>query len=93
MPGKINTSDISPTWKKHMTVIRDVVFIVLFLATTVGWVRASAINRTKLETKVETLTEAVNENTKQLEKINDILTEQQNLNGKIIQYMEMDSHR
>jgi exopolysaccharide biosynthesis protein len=76
-------------WKKHMTVARDVVFIILFLASVVGWIRSETIKKTKLETQVEILTQKLQDNTKELEKINDILTEQQTLNGKIIQYMEM----
>lgn len=76
------------TWKKHMTGIRDIDFIILFLATTVGWIRSEAVNKTKLTDQVENLSKKLDENTKQLEKINDILTEQQLLNGKIIQYMQ-----
>ena len=90
MPAKADkTQEVSPMWKKHMTVIRDVVFIVLFLASAIGWVRSETIKKTKLEGQVEVLTKAVEDNTTQLEKINDILTEQQNLNGQIIQYMKM----
>lgn len=38
---------------------------------------------------VKTLQKKVDENTVQLIKMNDILTDQQLLNGKIIQYMQM----
>jgi len=75
-------------WKKHMSFIRDVVFIVLFLASVVGWIRSETIKKTKMEEQIERLTVSVNESTKQLEKINDILYRQQELNGKIIQYMQ-----
>lgn len=85
MPVK-NTESV---WKKHMTIIRDVVFILLFLASVVGWIRSETIKKTKLETQVEVLTQKLEDNTRELEKINDILVEQQTLNGKIIQYMEM----
>jgi hypothetical protein len=88
MPVKTD-KDVSPVWKKHMTIIRDVVFVVLFLASAIGWVRSETIKKTKLESQVEILTKTLEDNTKQLEKINDILTEQQNLNGQIIQYMKM----
>jgi hypothetical protein len=93
MAGKVNASDASPIWKKHLTYIRDAVFIILFCATLFGWLRSSVVNRTRLEDQVEIVTLKIEENTKQLEKINDILIEQQVLNGKIIQYMEMDSKR
>lgn len=93
MPGKTNAPEVSSLWKKHITIIRDVVFVLLFLVTVVGWIRSEAVNKTKLTIQVEIVTKKIDENTKQLEKINDILTEQQVLNGKIIQYMEMDSHR
>lgn len=75
-------------WKNSMTKIRDVVFVLLFLATVVGWIRSEAINKTKLSIQVELLTNKIDENSKQLEKINEILTQQQLLNGKIIQYMQ-----
>ena len=76
-------------WKKNMTFIRDVVFIILFLASIVGWIRSETISKTKLEMKVETLSETVNGLTKEIEKTNEILSQQQVLNGKIIQYMQM----
>jgi cell division protein YceG involved in septum cleavage len=75
-------------WSKHMTFIRDVVFIILFFASIIGWIRSETIKKTKLEDKIEQLTEVTKESTKQLEKVNDILYQQQILNGKIIQYME-----
>ena len=89
MVTKNSSGNISTTWKKHMTIVRDVVFIILFLASTVGWIRLEAVKNTKLEAQVEILTKTLSENTKQLEKINDVLNEQQNLNGQIIQYMKM----
>lgn len=88
-PKNDKNTEISPMWKKHMTIIRDVVFVVLFLASAIGWVRSETIKKTKLETQVELLTRTIEDNTKQLEKINDVLNEQQNLNGQIIQYMKM----
>jgi exopolysaccharide biosynthesis protein len=75
-------------WKNHMTFIRDVVFIILFLASVVGWIRSETIKKTKMEQKIEQLNTSVQESTKQLEKINEILYKQQELNGKIIQYMQ-----
>jgi hypothetical protein len=82
---------VENTWKKYMAIIRDVVFIVLFLTSVVGWVRSETIKKTKLETQVEILTKVMDDNTKELGKINDILLEQKELNGKIIQYMQMNN--
>lgn len=85
MPTKTETN-----WKKYMTIIRDTVFVILFLASVIGWITSETKKKTKLEDQVETLTKIVTEdNAQQLEKINDILSEQQILNGKIIQFMEM----
>ena len=75
-------------WKTHMTFIRDVVFIIVFLASVVGWIRSETIKKTRMEEKIEHLTEATNQSAKQLEKVNEILNQQQLLNGKIIQFME-----
>lgn len=76
-------------WKNNMSKIRDIAFIILFLGSTGGWIRSETRKNTKLEVQVEVLTDKVIELTKQAEKTNDILSEQQILNGKIIQYMEM----
>lgn len=78
----------SPIWKKYMTITRDVVFVILFLVSVGGWIRTATIQKTRLEDEVKTLTVAMEEITDQLEKINDILMDQKELNGKIIQYMQ-----
>ena len=75
-----------------MTMIRDIVFIILFLGSVGGWIRSETRSDTKLEVQVEVLNTKVTEISKQLEKTNDILSEQQRLNGQIIQYMSMDVH-
>ena len=87
MPTKTAESP-SPIWKKHMIYIRDGVFVILFLVSVGGWVRTSTVQKTRLEDEVKTLSIATNELTRQLEKINNILLEQKELNGKIIQYMQ-----
>jgi len=76
-------------WKKYMCYVRDVIYIAGILIAVYGWVRSETINKTNLENKVEVLTKSVDDNTKQLEKINEILLQQSQLNGKIIQYMEI----
>jgi len=83
------TPEKESLWKKNMNYIRDAVFIIMFLISTAGWIRSEAIKKTKLETQVETLTKTLDDNTRQLEKINDILSQQNTLNGKIILYMQM----
>jgi len=84
MPTKIET-----TWKKHMSVIKDIIFIIGILVSSIGWIRSEAIKETNTKNQIEILTKAVEDNTTQLEKINNVLNEQQNLNGQIIQYMKM----
>jgi len=75
-------------WKKYTTFIKDIILIVMFLSSTIGWIRSETIKRTKMEEKIEQLSIQLQENTKQLEKINEILYKQQELNGKIIQFMQ-----
>ena len=48
MPAKTET-----LWKKFMANARDIVFIIMFLAAVVGWIRAETVKSTKLEVKVE----------------------------------------
>lgn len=76
-------------FKFNISLLKDIIFFIMFFVSVIGWIRAETIKNTKLQVQVETLTNAVNENTRQLEKINDILIEQQNLNGQIIQFMKM----
>ena len=75
-------------WKRHMTFVRDVVFILLFFVSIIGWIRSETIKNTKMEYEIQQLTNSVKEGTEELKKINDILYKQQELNGKIIQYMQ-----
>jgi hypothetical protein len=77
-------------WKKFIPNIKDTIYIILFLSTTYGWIRSATINKTKMEDKVQNLTEALQSNTKQLEKITDILLKQSELNGKVIMHIETD---
>jgi len=76
-------------FKFNISLLKDIIFFIMFFVSVIGWIRAETIKNTKLQVQVETLTNAVNENTRQLEKINDILIEQQNLNGQIIQFMKI----
>ena len=79
-----------PLWKSHIGTLKDLVFVVGIIISAGGWFTADAVAKGKVETKIEVLTKVIDNNNSQLEKINDILSAQQQLNGKIIQYMEMD---
>lgn len=85
------TKTTETNWKKYMTIIRDVVFIILFLTSIAGWITSETKKKTKLEAQVEELTKTMDQNTKQLEKITDIIMQQAELNGKIIQHIETDN--
>lgn len=86
MPAK--TAKTPSLWDAFMTKFRDIVFIILFLGTTTGWIVTSTSKKNDLKNKVEVLTNKLEDNTKQLEKINEILLQQSQLNGRIIEYMQ-----
>jgi hypothetical protein len=77
-----------PRWKKHISLIKDAIYIILFLAATIGWISSKAKRDTKLETQVEHLIIMVQDQNKQLQKINDMFLDQKELNGKIIQFID-----
>ncbi len=79
-----------PIWKKYMSFFKDAVFIIGIVVSTFGWIRSETIKKTNLENEVKILTTAVEGQTKQLEKINDYLLKQSELNGKIINYIELN---
>jgi len=80
-----------PLWKQHSGLLKDIVFIIGIAITAGGWFTSEAVSKSKMETKLEIIAKVIDNNNTQLEKINDILRDQQQLNGKIIQYMEMDN--
>ena len=80
-------------WKKYMPSIKDWVFIISTLIAVVGWIRSETVKATENRIKIENLTKAVDNNTKQLEEINKIMSDQKELNGKIIMYMQLDNHQ
>jgi len=82
MPEKITS------WKKNMNIIKDISLLLSLIIITGGWIRSATIKETNIKNKIEILTNSINETTEQLKKINDILMEQQTLNGKIIQYLK-----
>jgi hypothetical protein len=75
-------------WGDFMTKFRDVVFIILFLVTSAGWVVTSTANKTKMKVVLEETTKAVNDLKTEVKEINKTLQKQAELNGQIIQYMK-----
>jgi len=84
MPAKTDKS----MWDLFMTKFRDVVFVILFLATSIGWIVTSTTNKTKMKVVLEQNTQVINEVKQEIKKINEYITKQSELNGQIIQYMK-----
>lgn len=83
MPEKKKT-----VWEQFMSKFRDIVFIILFLVTSAGWIVSGTANKTKMKVVLEENTKAVNELKAEVKEINKTLTKQAELNGQIIQYMK-----
>lgn len=75
-------------WDLFMLKFRDIVFIILFLGTSVGWIITSSNNKTKTKVVLEETTKAVNELKDEMKEVNKTLQKQAELNGQIIQYMK-----
>jgi len=75
-------------WTMFMEKFRDIVFIILFIATSIGWVVTSTTNKTKTKVVLEETTKAVNEVKAELKEINKTLQKQAELNGQVIQFMK-----
>ena len=71
-------------WDDNFKKIRDIVFIIMFLATCVGWLATSVKSKAELKLQQEIIKGHVNQ-------ILEFQKQQLELNGKIIMYMEMDS--
>ncbi|NMC59006.1 MAG: hypothetical protein GYA51_06445 [Candidatus Methanofastidiosa archaeon] len=84
MPTKTDKS----LWDLFMTKFRDIVFIILFFATSIGWIVTSTTNKTKMKVVLEQNTQVINELKQEVKKINEYITKQSELNGQIIQYMK-----
>jgi len=84
MPVKTDKS----FWDLFMTKFRDVVFIILFLATSIGWIVTSTTNKTKMKVVLEQNTQVINELKEEVKKINEYITKQSELNGQMIQFMK-----
>jgi hypothetical protein len=75
-------------WGLFMTKFKDVVFIILFLATSMGWILTANTNKTKTKVVLEQTTQAVNELKAEMKEVNETIKKQAELNGQIIQYMK-----
>lgn len=75
-------------WSKYMEKFRDVVFIILFISTSIGWIVSSTINTTKTKVVLEETIKSVNEMKEEMKEVRITLNKQSELNGQIIQYMK-----
>jgi hypothetical protein len=75
-------------WKIFMTKFRDIIFIVMFLATTIGWITTAVSDKVKIKMVLEQNTKAINDINEQIKGFNNYINKQSELNGKIIQYMK-----
>jgi hypothetical protein len=75
-------------WDTFITKFRDVVFIILFLSTSVGWIVTATTNKTKMKVVLEQNTQVINDLKGEVKKINDYITKQSELNGQVIQFMK-----
>ena len=74
-------------WEPFMTKFKDLVFIFMFLATIAGLIITSVTNKAKMKMAIEQNTLVVKELKGEINKINDYITKQSELNGQIIQFM------
>jgi hypothetical protein len=74
-------------WEPFMTKFRDLVFIIMFLVTIAGWIITSTTSKTKMKMAIEQNTQVINDLKGEVNKINDYITKQSELNGQIIQFM------
>jgi len=81
------TKNTESSWKKYMSIGKDIIFILGIIISAVGWIRSETIKSTKNQSQIEVLTIKVNDLSKQIEKQGDILMEQKELNGKIIFFL------
>ena len=70
-----------------MKYIKDIVYVVMFLAVVVGWITTSTNKRTEMKATIEANTKAIENTITATEKFNEYIIQQSELNGKIIQYM------
>lgn len=71
-----------PEYKKYLSYLKDLIYIVGILALGFGWINAKAKSEAILETTVK-------QNTEVIKKLEIFMGDQAMLNGKILQFMEM----
>jgi len=72
---------------------KDWITIILFLVTVLGWITTYTSNKASNKAALDNNTKAVEKLNVQMEKMNEYIKTQSELNGKFIQYMEMDSKK
>ena len=70
-------------YKKYLAYTKDAIYIISIIAGVIGWLSAKSKNEAILETTLKYNTEAI-------KKMELFMDNQKELNGKVIQYIEMD---
>lgn len=70
-------------YKKYLAYAKDAIYIISIIAGVIGWLSAKSKNEAILETTLKYNTEAI-------KKMELFMDNQKELNGKVIQYIEMD---
>lgn len=68
---------------------KDFIYLISLVVAFGGWIRSETIQKERFNTKIEELSKKIDQTQQEIKKINDIFIDQQILNGKIIQYMQM----
>jgi hypothetical protein len=68
-----------------------IVFTILFLGASAGWFASYISNKSDIKNALENNTQEIKELKQQVRKMNDYITQQSELNGKIMQFMEMQT--
>lgn len=68
---------------------KDFVYLLSLVITLGGWIRSETIQKEKFNAQIEEVSKKIDQTQQEIKKINEIFIEQQVLNGKIIQYMQM----
>jgi len=79
-----------PTFTDYYKKFERFVFIILFIATTIGWISSYVSNKSDIKNALENNTQEIKDLKRDVKKMNDYITSQAELNGKIIQFMEMN---
>ena len=92
MPAKIIPKEVTKYTVFGLS-LKDLIYIITIMISLGGWIRSETIQKQNFNNQIDALTKKIDANHQQLEKINEIFIQQQVLNGKIIQYMEMDQKK